>query len=90
MLTDLPHIVFDVILVAVAIIGVFVFIFFERPRLQIGLMLYIAIIWSVELLIIAKGPAAAGILEFWHPIFAVSTTLAAVGIVLLRQAARKS
>ena len=85
MLNDPWHVGLDVVLVLVALIGVFLFIFFDRPRIQIALMLFIAIVWGIELTFIANGPAAVGLLAFWHPIFAVSTACAAVAIFVLRR-----
>jgi hypothetical protein len=84
------HVAFDVVLVGVALIGVFLFIIFERPRLQIALMLLIALVWGVELTFISNGTRAARLVAFWHPIFAISTALAAVGIVFLRGVSNRS
>ena len=80
---------FDVILVALALVGIVAFIVFDRPQVQIALMAFIALVWSVDLTFIASGARADALRTFWHPIFGGATALAALGILLLRRAPRR-
>ena len=76
----------DATLVGVALFGVAAFILLDRPRLHIGLLFFIALLWGIELSILLSGsPSAGALYARMHPVTSFATTAAAIAIVVIRR-----
>jgi hypothetical protein len=76
----------DLVMVAVALLAAVLYAFTNRPWYQTGILLLIACIWGAEATVLtshlADKPALYG---RWHPIFAVTTSVAVIALYVLRR-----
>ncbi len=88
-MNDAFRITLDIVLVALALLGAIAFVLFDRPRLHVGLMLFVASAWGAELAIVtSRDPAAPQIYTHWHTPLAALTTLALLIIFITRRRTR--
>jgi hypothetical protein len=76
----------DTVLVALALVGAIAFVLFDRPKLHVGLMLFVASVWGAELaIVVSHAPAAPALYERLHTPLSIATTIALLAIFVTRR-----
>jgi len=76
----------DLVMVAVALLASLLYAYTRRPWYQTGILLLVACVWGAEATVLTSHLAdKQALYARWHPIFAVTTSVAVIALYVLRR-----
>jgi hypothetical protein len=76
----------DVVMALLAMAAAVLYVVTGRPRYQTAILLVVACVWGTEAIVLSSNmPTKLAVYATWHPIFAVTTSIAVIVLYLLRR-----